>query len=158
MDIKEFKIDDDVLLLSRDKSVELGHVYNSITRGSGNLAGFIGEIVAQKEYGGVLENTYNYDLVLPDGRRIDVKTKRTSVAPLPTYDCSVTASQIKYDCDGYLFIRVSYSYDIGWLLGYMKKEDFIDKSTFHKKGESVGNNFKFRADCYNVKIDMLESV
>jgi hypothetical protein len=44
--ISEFDVSDKVFLDSREKGSELGHIRNSITRGGGNLAGFIGGMTA----------------------------------------------------------------------------------------------------------------
>ena len=101
-------------------------------------------------------NTFKYDLVLPDGKRIDVKTKRTGFEPKPDYDCSVSQFQIDYDCDGYIFVRVLRSYEKGWVLGYITKDDFKKKSTYHNKGERDGG-FIFRQSCFNIKISELVS-
>ena len=154
--MKELIIDDDITSAARKKAEELGVVRKSITHGEGNVAGFIGEYLAQSVYGGERINTFKYDLVLPDGRRIDVKTKRTGVEPKTEYDCSVTDFQIDYECDGYIFVRVLRNYEKGWVLGHINKKDFKKKSTFHKKGERDGG-FIFRHSCYNVKISDLEA-
>ena len=137
--MKEVDISDDLIKIARKKSKKLGVVQKSITHGEGNVAGFIGEHLAQSVYGGEMINTFKYDLVLPDGRRIDVKTKRTGVKPKTDYDCTVTDFQIDYDCDGYIFVRVLRNYEKGWVLGSISKEDFKKKSTFHEKGEREGN-------------------
>ena len=48
---------------------------NSITKGDGNLAGALGEVIVCDYYNGEQKNTYDYDLILK-GKKIDVKTKR----------------------------------------------------------------------------------
>mgnify|MGYP003673265231 CR=1 FL=1 len=154
--MKEFEIDKDIVCAAREKAEELGVVRRSITHGEGNVAGFIGEALAKNVYGGEMVNTFKYDLVLPDGKRIDVKTKRTGFEPKPDYDCSVSQFQIDYDCDGYIFVRVLRSYEKGWVLGYITKDDFKKKSTYHNKGERDGG-FIFRQSCFNIKISELVS-
>ena len=157
--ISGLDVSNKVFIDSQKKGVELGPIHNSITRGAGNLAGFIGEYLAQSIYGGVLDNTYAYDLKLPDGRRMDVKTKITSVEPKMDYMCTVSAFQIDYDCDGYIFTRVLNSYSICWVLGHISKTLFLDKSTFHKKGTRDKNTtFIYRADSYDVPISVLDNV
>jgi|TARA_Y100000310_G_scaffold78174_1_gene74789 hypothetical protein len=153
----ELKVSNETLISARKKAEEMGVLRNSITKGQGNVAGFIGEELSQKVYGGKLDNTYQHDLVLEDGRRVDVKTKRTSVEPQESYDCSVSASQIDYDCDGYVFVRIKNDFSTAWMLGYISKEAFKEKSVFHKKGDiDKSNGFMFRMDCYNIKIKDLE--
>ena len=46
---------------ARLKAQEMGRPHNSITRGQGNIAGFIGEEVARSVLGGDENNTYDYD-------------------------------------------------------------------------------------------------
>ena len=43
------------------KAREMGRINNSITRGDGNIAGFLGEEVANFLIKGEVTNTYDYD-------------------------------------------------------------------------------------------------
>lgn len=52
-----------MLVEARDKAAEMGQLYNSIIRGAGNMAGFIGEAIAQQVLGGKLDNTYDLSLI-----------------------------------------------------------------------------------------------
>jgi hypothetical protein len=136
---------------------EMGVLNNSIESGGGSLAGFLGEIAAQKIYGGEIQHTYQYDLVLPDKRTADVKTKRTSVAPRDYYECSVSNFNPNQKCDVYIFTRVSYDNKRCWVLGHYDKKKYIEEARFLKKGQTDGdNNFTVRADCYNMPILDLE--
>ena len=138
------------------KATELGVLKNSIIRGKGNIAGFIGEQIALHCIGGEWQNTYEYDILTSDGRRIDVKTKQTSVQPLPEYDCSIAKYNTKQKCDFYAFVRVKRDLTIGWYLGMLGKQEYFDKARFLKKGTvDPSNNYKVQADCYNVKIEDL---
>ena len=152
--MKEILVSNELIDVASEKAKELGNVRKSITAGKGNVAGFIGEHLAQSVYGGEMINTFEYDLVLPDGRRIDVKTKRATTEPKEYYDCTVIDFQINYDCDGYIFVRVLRSYEKGWVLGYISKDDFKKKSRFKKRGYRDGN-FVYKHSCYNVRIDDL---
>ena len=153
----EVKVTDKMLLSARDKAAEMGRLHNSITRGTGNIAGFIGEEIAQVVLGGKLDNTYDYDLVLDDGRTVDVKTKQTSVVPLETYDCSIAAFNTKQDCNYYCFVRVKNDYSVGWYLGVYGKEAYMKEAVFMKKGDlDPSNGYVVRSDCYNLKIHQLK--
>lgn len=154
----QVEITPDMLVAARDKASEMGRLNNSITRGQGNLAGFIGEQIALKVMGGKWTNTYSYDLVTDDGVRVDVKTKQTSVPPLPHYDCSIANYKIEQECDMFAFVRVRNTFDVGWFLGVIGKEDFTSKATFYKKGDPDPNHkdFTYKADCYNITIQQLE--
>ena len=154
----EVEITPAMLVAARDKATEMGRLNNSITRGQGNLAGFIGEQIALQVMGGKWSNTYSYDLVTDDGTRVDVKTKQTSVPPLPHYDCSIANYKTEQECDMFAFVRVRNTFDVGWFLGVISKDDFINKATFFKKGEPDPNHkdFVYKADCYNIAIKQLE--
>jgi len=157
--MKEIEVTGGQLIRARQKAVEMGRLANSITNGGGNLAGFIGEVVVADELGAKEDNTYDYDLTLNDTTRVDVKTKRCNSAPLSTYDCSIAAHGTKQKCDMYVFVRVLNDFSRAWILGKITKDEYFKKATFHKKGSiDPDNKFRFKADCYNVKINMLESI
>ena len=153
----EVEITGDMLVTARDKAAEMGRLHNSITRGSGNIAGFLGEAIGQIVMGGVLDNTYDHDLVLEDGTKVDVKTKQTSVKPLPEYDCSIANLNTKQACDYYAFVRVKNDFTKGWYLGVYKKEDYIKDATFMEKGQvDPSNKYVVKSACYNIKISALK--
>lgn len=153
----EVAIDGDMLLDARDKAAEMGRLRNSITNGAGNIAGFLGEAIAQKVLGGVLDNTYQYDLVLDDGTKVDVKTKRTSVKPLETYDCSIADLNTNQQCDFYCFVRVKNDFTVGWYLGVYPKDSYVRDAVFLEKGTvDPSNGYTVKSDCHNIKIKNLQ--
>jgi len=140
-------------------SESLGTLNNSITNSEGNVAGFLGEFIARYLMGGKIVHSYDYDLILKNGKTVDVKTKRTSVPPQYNYDCSVAEYNTKQKCDYYAFTRIDYEYKCGWFLGYIEKEDYYDRARFLQKGQIDGsNNFKVRANCYNLEISKLKKI
>ena len=148
-----------MLVEARDKAAEMGRLYNSIIRGAGNIAGFIGESIAQQVLGGKLSNTYDYDLVLPNGKTIDVKTKQTSVKPLVTYECSIAALNTTQECDYYAFVRVKNDFTVGWYLGVYDKKQYMEDAVFMKKGTvDPSNGYTVKSDCYNLKISELKEL
>jgi len=155
--MQEIIVTNDMLITAREKAVEMGKLYRSITSGAGNIVGFIGEEIAKQVLGGVLDNTYDYDLILDDGTKVDVKTKSTSVTPLLSYDCSIAATNIKQKCDYYCFVRVKNDLSVGWYLGVYKKDKYLEESVFMKKGDiDPSNGYVVKADCYNIKISDLK--
>ena len=155
----EVAISADMLVEARDKAVEMGKLYNSITRGQGNLVGFLGEAVAHQVLGGTLSNTYDYDLILENGTTVDVKTKATSVKPLESYMCSVAKLNTKQQCDYYAFVRVKNDYSVGWYLGVLAKQRYYEEAIFMAKGTvDQDNKYVVRSDCYNLPIHKLQSV
>ena len=136
---------------------ELGELKNSITSGQGNLAGFLGEVIVAEMTGANHSNTYDYDLLLPNGKSVDVKTKRTNYPPKGNYECSVAAFNTKQKCDFYAFVRVKNDLSCAWVLGFYDKTKYFRDAKFCKKGEyDPDNGFTFKADCYNIAINKLE--
>ena len=153
----EVVVTGDMLVTARDKAAEMGKLRNSITNGAGNIAGFIGEAIAQQVMGGVLANTYDYDLILCNSKTVDVKTKLTSVKPLETYDCSIAGLNTKQECDYYAFVRVKNDLSVGWFLGVYEKQQYMIDSVFMKKGTiDPSNGYTVKSDCYNLKINQLK--
>jgi hypothetical protein len=155
--LKEVEITTKLINKAKEKAKDLGKLRNSITNGKGNLVGFLGEEVALSCLGGKLTNTYDYDLVLEDGTKVDVKTKSTTVAPLPYYDCSVAAYNTKQKCDAYAFVRVKKDLTKAWYLGILPKNTYFELAERFDKGDiDPANGFIIKADCYNVKISELQ--
>ena len=153
----EVVVTGDMLVEARDKAAEMGRLRNSIINGAGNIAGFIGEAIAQQVMGGVLANTYEYDLILCNGKTVDVKTKQTSVKPLETYECSIAGLNATQECDYYAFVRVKNDFSVGWFLGVYEKQQYMLDSVFLKKGTiDPDNGYVVRSDCYNLKINQLK--
>ena len=117
MNLIEVTITKEMLARARKTADELGTLQNSITHGQGNLAGFVGEEVAQSVLGGELANTRDYDLILEDEKKIDVKTKRCTSPPKGHYECSVADFNTSQKCDEYVFVRVMKDFSKGWILG-----------------------------------------
>lgn len=148
------------------KAYQLGKLKNSITKGEGNIAGFLGEI-ATKMYLNIPynkeENSIHYD-VIHNNIRIDVKTKRTTTTIKPYYETSIANLNTLQDCDDYLFTRVyqpTYSnMPISvFLLGIYPKDLYFEKARFLSKGDIDGdNNYIVKSDCWNMTIDELYNI
>jgi hypothetical protein len=158
--MQEVQVKDKTILNSIEKAREMGKLRNSITGGEGNVAGFIGEFLVHDIIGGEIDNTYEYDIVLPDGTKVDVKTTRTSVTPKEDYECNVSGINTRQDTDMYVFVRVvSGTYEKGWVLGYMPKQEFFEKAMFNKKGtKREGSSFVYKSDTYSMMIKDLKPI
>jgi hypothetical protein len=141
------------------KSREMGVIKNSIMTGDGNIAGFLGEEVANIIIKGEVNNTYDYDIITKSGIKYDVKTKRCTSPPKPFYDCSVANFNTKQKCDRYAFVRVENKnnrWGRAWVLGWLEHDDYYKKARKLTKGQiDPSNNFVVRSDCYNVSISEL---
>lgn len=156
----EVKLTDDMRSKAHHYSERLGVLKGSITKGKGNVFGFLGEQIALAVLGGELVNTFDYDLIVStpsaEKLRIDVKTKRTSVKPLPHYECSVADITRKQDCDYFAFARVLDDQTKGWFLGVKNRNAYFDEATYLQRGDKdPSNNFTVKANCYNMAISAL---
>lgn len=151
----EYEITKEMIKDAVTKSKEMGQLSGSLLNGEGNSWGFLGEAVAAKALNAEQKNTYDYDLMLPDNTTVDVKTQRVSSIPRPQFHCNVNEPSIKQLCDYYAFVRVHSDLKTAWYLGKIKKEDFLKKATYRKKG-SATTNFIFKFNCYSILIEELE--
>ena len=151
--MEEVLIDTNTVEKARKKAFEMGELNNSITRGQGSLAGFVGEEVVRELLDGVEKNTYDYDLLSKTGKKVEVKTKRTGYTPKDYYECSIAKYNTKQKCDYYVFVRVHNDLTKAWILGCYPKENYLKNSKALKKGDvDPSNNFTVKADCYNMAI------
>ena len=156
--MKHIKILKEDIEIARKMSDSMGTLNNSITKGQGNIIGFLGEIIVAQHLGIVLSNTYNYDLIYKD-KKIDVKSKKVSTPPRDYYECSVAALNTKQKCNLYVFTRIKNDLSEGWILGYLEKEKYLTDSKFLKKGEiDSDNGWKVLTDCYNLPINKLKDI
>lgn len=156
----EVHINEDQIALAYKKAEEMGTIKNSIRVGKGNIVGFLGEIIFADYYGGMISNTYDYDVII-NGVKVDVKTKETTVTPQKDYLCSIAGFNVHQKCDVYYFVRINKGLTKGWLLGGMPKSEYFKKATFNRAGDIDKSSFsgwKFKADCYNLEIYKLEEM
>ena len=152
------KITKEMVDRATEKALEMGVIRNSITKGQGNISGFLGEEIVNSFLGGDLDNTYDYDII-KDSNKIDVKTKRCTSKPKEYYDCSIARTSLHQKCDKYVVVRILWNksnpdeWNHAWVLGELNKEDYFKKARQLTKGQvDPSNNFVVKADCYNVAI------
>lgn len=139
-----------------EKLYEFKCLKGSITKGKSQIYGAIGEVMCLdylSDFGKVRqESDSNHDLLF-DGFRIEVKTKRTKVKPLPDYLASISDFNPRQKCDWYLFCRVHKDMHKGWIYGFMWKSLFFKKAQYAKVGDidPEGNGWTFKGGCYNLK-------
>lgn len=157
--IKELEITEDIATEAAKMSKGMGVLKGSFTKGAGNIYGAMGELIVSKYLNRPIESTYNYDIVLSDGKKVDVKTKRTSVKPKLDYDCSISNWNTKQQCDYYIFCRIKNDFSVGWILGYYDKDQYLEDSIFMKRGTiDKSNGYVVKSDCYNLKISSLKNI
>ena len=156
----EVEITEDMKKRAWRKARTMGELNNSITEGDGNIAGFLGEEVANIVIDGTINNTYDYDVVSKSGIKYDVKTKRCTSPPKPYYDCSVANFNTEQKCDRYVFVRIenkNKKWGNAWVLGWLEHDEYFKKARKLTKGQiDPSNKFVVRADCHNVAISELK--
>ena len=143
------------------RGLNLGRLRNSITKGQSNVWGMLGEQIVAKFTGAVLANTYQYDLLTSNGKRLEVKTKKTTltIPPKPHFECSVCEHNSTQDCDYYVFVRVSTNSNKAWICGQIEKHKLKQKARFFRAGDfDPRNNYRVHASCWNLNIAELEPV
>ncbi len=141
----------------------MGALNGSFTKGKGNLAGMLGEILIHKIAGGkrVGHKCFAYDLILDNGLTVDVKTAVGNVEPKPHYVARVYGSEAKKEhlsskCDVYYFVRADVAICNAWVVGWMWADEFMAKATFLPKGHVNADDGKLAYhDEYSVPISEL---
>ena len=140
-----------------EMSEEMGVLRNSITRGKGNVIGFLGEIVLADHFGWQQDNSYDYYLILPNGKTVDVKSKQCRSIPHSHYECSISSYNTSQACDYYAFNRIKSDYSVLWFAGMLPKEVYFNQAIKKHKGDiDPSNGFIFRSDCYNLPLSGLK--
>ena len=152
---------------AREAAESLGKINNSITGGGGNLAGYLAEYAVADWIGAKVVSSlpgvekYGHDLML-DGMRIEVKTKRRTVAPKPDYEVSVAETSYHQRPDLYCFVSMHFGHKKGdsyyelrgiFINGFISCERFFREGRSLKKGQVDGtNNYTVRANCTNMMV------
>jgi hypothetical protein len=124
--------------------------------------GYLGELVFQKivkcKHGIDLVNTdtRDYDFTAPNGLRVEVKTKKCTSPPRPTYDNSVCSWNTKQKADVYVFLRVQMTgpeSGVLYFTGTLPCGVFRRESRLIKKGDVDPSN-GFRASATHKSMRM----
>jgi hypothetical protein len=147
----ELKFMQGVVDLAKWQAQNMGELPRSIRHGDGTVDGFIGEMLAHRVYGGEqIAGNPHYDLILPDGRKAEVKTKACAGKPQPGYEGSVSMYWADHKCDIYIFCRVKLEDLTGWVMGDIGKADFSRLCEAHQQGDLRPNGGMYKESCYNI--------
>ena len=152
---------------ARTKAKSLGKINNSILKGKGNFAGYLGEeIVASYIQAKIISNDegeekYNHDLT-KDGKKIEVKSKRRTVPPRDHYDASVAETSAHQKPDLYIFTSIQFEGNKpvkAWVCGQKDAKEYFEQATFYAKGDvDPSNGWKVSTDCHNLSYMDLDPV
>lgn len=127
--------------IARLESKQMGVLHNSFTKGAGNEIGMMGEILVQELLGGTRVGAicFDYDIILPNGITIDVKTTKATSVPEPHYVARVYGSEGKKEklcskCNVYYFVRCNKQMSLATIVGWMPAREFIERAIFLPKG------------------------
>tara|TARA_B100001093_G_scaffold481648_1_gene512569 strand:- start:2996 stop:3556 length:561 start_codon:yes stop_codon:yes gene_type:complete len=157
---------------AKKKAEELGEINNSITKGGGNRAGYLGEFSIAKhikannvscELG---RSKYNRDLIKYKGSTeidLEVKTKRRTANPKSYYDASIADTSKHQQPNYYLFLSITFQRSTKehprqyynplsvWFCGFMERDEYFKKAKLWKKGDvDNSNDFTTKVDMYNL--------
>lgn len=161
---------------ARSKAKKLGEIKNSILRGGGNVAGYLGEEAVAAYIGAKItscdkgSDKYNYDITTKGGRRVEIKTKRRTVYPQEYFDVSVAKTSVHQRPDLYIFVSIEFEdmkmvngrrhyYGIKsiCILGQAEPEDFFSRAKIWNRGDiDKRNGFKTHVDMYNLPISEID--
>ena len=167
----------DAIMVNRaqKKARSLGSIKNSILRGGGNTAGYLGEEAVAKYINAKIiscndgDDKYNYDIWKND-KRIEVKTKRRTVPPQDFFDVSVAKTSTHQRPDLYIFVSIefeNYKREGGikvyrgikniWILGQAEPEDYFARAKVWQAGDvDPSNGFVTHVDMYNLPISEID--
>ena len=167
----------DALMVQRaqTKAKKLGGIRNSILKGGGNAAGYLGEeAVASYIEAEIIscndgDDKYNYD-IWKDDRKIEIKTKRRTVSPQGFFDVSVAKTSKHQTPDLYIFVSIEFenmTYEKAkrvyrgikniWIVGQAEPEDYFARAKIWNAGDiDKSNGFKTLVDMYNLPISEIE--
>ena len=165
-----------MVMRARKKAEKLGKIRNSILKGGGNAAGYLGEEAVAGYIGAEIiscdsgTDKYDYDIWTRDERRVEVKTKRRTVRPRDYFDVSVARTSAHQRPDLYIFVSIEFD-DMKlvrgireyrgirniWIVGQAEPEDYFARARIWKAGDiDKSNGFKTHVDMYNLPISEID--
>jgi hypothetical protein len=103
---KEYVVSPQAAARARKESLNKD-LKNSIRGRENGYVARLGEIAVAQATGGTIKNTYDYDVVLKNGTKVDVKTKERTVDPKPHFEVSVADFNTTQKCEAYYFVSVN---------------------------------------------------
>ena len=114
----------------------------------------VNKFIPRSKYVG--HKVFKYDIV-KGKHKIEVKSKTCTSCPKDHYVASVNGpKKIDPANNVYFFTRVSKDLRYVWIVGWITKDDFFEKSVFKNKNEKDEEGFVYRVSGYHIKIKDLE--
>ena len=181
--ILEIPFDQQMIQRAYEKSLALGSINNSILKGKGNTAGYLGEEAVAAYIKAVIMSSdegsdkYNHDLIVDNHKykKIEVKTKRRKYDPKPSWQVSIAKTSRHQKPDLYIFTSITFGRHKGegrnkvyyqpksiWITGQMEPEEYFSKARLCERGKpdpdkrGRTNDFETHVEMYNMNIEDLE--
>jgi len=148
----------DDLALALNRSIAMGVLPHSVTKGLGRMTGCLGEIAVQKflsrsRYVG--DEVFTHDLIFKK-KRVEVKSKTCSSEPKMHYTASVNAGKkFRPNNDAYYFTRVRKDLMCVWVVGWLPTTQLLKKATYRERGYKDSDGFLYRMSGLHIPIDKL---
>ena len=150
-DIPQYLLDKAKYIVDK-QAIQYGHRIHNY----GNYGPTLAELVMSKYLGLPITSNYDYDMILPDGRTLDVKSKLSNYTPQDYFDVTVSNTK-RQQCDLYAFAFCKLDNTRVHLVGYLPTTDFYEAATPRKKGETY-HKITFKQDCHMLTIGELEPI
>lgn len=165
--------DNEMIRRALGKARKIGNLRKSILNGKGILAGLLGEEVLAQHLNAIIvsRTSFNHDLMLPCGKRIEVKTTRRTVPPLPHYNAVVKWTAMQHQVpDVFAFMSIHFGMSMNragergrtyyrpqtvWLCGFMEPDDLVKHGKILNKNDSDSPHFKTSAKMVTIPIGAL---
>lgn len=144
-------------VMRAEKLYDFHNLKNSITKGDSQLYGAIGEVVVmdyltasgiKAEYVG----DRNYDLMLGEILKADVKTVRVKVPPRGEHNANISAYNTKQETHIYIWAYVREDTKKAWIIGWLDKETFFEEAKLNRQGEEHYAGWEFKSDTYSMQV------
>lgn len=160
----EVEITQSMIDTAQKRADAMGAIKNSLTKGDGNLSGFLGEEMVLSLYPNfTADSTKDFDITYKESGeilKVEVKTKRRTVEPKDFYTCHIAKTSAHQDPDIYFFCQVNLKEKPykGWVLGWLPKSVFYERAEYRHKGQLDERGFAEKTNSFVCKISDLYSL
>lgn len=143
------------IVLCYNRSLNMGILPGSYTKGAGNMVGCLGEVAVEKylrnaEYVG--DQKFDYDFVYRK-KNIEVKSKSCGGLPKGDYSAFINGKKNKLDKnDVHFFTRIKRDLSVVYLLGWLDNNTIRQKATYRLKGDTDPDGYTFKSAGYQLLI------
>jgi len=153
----EILITEEIIQDAKKKQKSKFILDRSFTKNEENhFAGFVGEALFHKQYPTAIYEGYSPDFFLKN-KKIEIKTAGTNYTPKPFWQKAIPQEEIdNHDFDYIVIVSVMLDLSKGWLVGYLDRQSFMDKTFFTYPGDIPESGAeKYIRGGYTIRFDQL---